>query len=106
MRALWTIAVAAAMSFVVLCLLMWREANAQTLGAPCGNYEKFKTALAKKYDEHSIGLAENSGAIIEIFKSKAGTITVLVVRPNGVSCIIAAGEHWIESKAVIEGDEL
>jgi len=49
--------------------------------------------LASKYSEsiRSIGLMEN-GAVLEMFASTtSGTWTLLVTRPDGVTCLIASG---------------
>lgn len=35
-----------------------------------------------------------SGQIIELLTSDRGTWTIIVTAPNGVSCLVAAGESW------------
>jgi hypothetical protein len=61
----------------------------------CGKRGDVIAKLENKFSETrvSIGLA-NSGAVIEVYASKAGTFTVLVTRPDGRTCLVAAGEHW------------
>ena len=52
--------------------------------------------LADKYSEApvAIGLAKNGG-VIEVLTSKSGkTWTIIVTMPNGVTCMLAAGEGW------------
>lgn len=52
--------------------------------------------LAKRYAEApvSMGLADN-GAMFEVFSSSDGaTWTIVMTRPDGMSCLIAAGEAW------------
>jgi hypothetical protein len=52
--------------------------------------------LAGKYRESpvAIGLA-NSGGVIEVLASPSGGgFTIIITMPNGVSCLIAAGENW------------
>lgn len=66
---------------------------AQTL---CGMREDVVKNLEKTYKEKSVslGLASN-GAVIEVLASKEGiTFTIILTRPNGLSCIMAAGENW------------
>ncbi len=62
---------------------------------PCGDRAKAVAHLEKNYSETpvSIGLASN-GAVVEVFASEAGTFTIVMTYPNGLSCMIAAGENW------------
>jgi len=43
------------------------------------------------------GVAEN-GFLIEVFASPQSTFTILITRPDGVSCLIATGDGWIIAK--------
>ncbi len=69
-----------------------QQASAQTV---CGERTAFVRQLAKKHLEAptSIGVT-SSGQMIEVLTSKNGSWTILVTSPNGVSCIVAAGEAW------------
>lgn len=52
--------------------------------------------LSKKYSENpvAIGLA-NNGGVIEVLSSKQGASwTIVITMPNGMTCMIAAGENW------------
>lgn len=51
--------------------------------------------LEHQYSEGrvGIGLAPN-GAVIEVYASHAGTWTLFVTGPDGVSCMIASGTAW------------
>ena len=52
--------------------------------------------LAKKYGEASVaaGITLN-GALVEVFTTGDGnTWTIIVSTPNGMSCLVAAGEGW------------
>lgn len=69
------------------------SAQAQTM---CGERSTVVASLEKTYSETpvSMGLASN-GAVIEILASaKTGTFTIILTRPNGLSCVMAAGESW------------
>jgi hypothetical protein len=53
-------------------------------------------ALATKYHEKLVshGIAANKKDAVEIYISSKGTFTILATSPNGISCIIAAGENF------------
>ncbi len=80
-------------------------AAALTLGAAeavmaqnnvCGERTVIVQRLQEKYGEtrQSMGLQQNNG-VVEIFASAdSGTWTILVTMPNGMSCLVAAGEAW------------
>lgn len=67
-------------------------ANAQ---AVCGKRNDFVTRLENGYQEFNsaMGMSSN-GALVELYTSEEGTWTLMLTQPNGVSCLIAAGEHW------------
>lgn len=67
-------------------------ANAQSA---CGVRAKFIETLAKNYQEEpsAFGIAGQRN-LVELFVSKAGTWTMLVTHPSGMSCIVAAGQSW------------
>ena len=52
--------------------------------------------LNQKYSEapSAVGVQAN-GHLVEVFASNDGTSwTIVVTRPDGVSCIVAVGENW------------
>jgi hypothetical protein len=52
--------------------------------------------LSTKFKESpvAIGLA-NNGGLLEVLTEKDGaTWTIIITMPNGVSCLVAAGEDW------------
>ncbi len=61
----------------------------------CTSHDDLAKVLGTKYKEtlvnYGIGAKKN---LVEIFVSPKGTFTILQTYPNGVSCIIAAGENW------------
>ena len=67
-------------------------AMAQTV---CSTRAEFIDRFAHRYAENPVamGLASNGG-VVEVLASEKGTWTLLVTMPNGVSCVIAAGESW------------
>ncbi len=68
------------------------SAQAQAL---CGERDAIVASLEKTYSEApvSMGLGSN-GAIIEVFASPLGTFTIILTRPNGLTCVMAVGESW------------
>lgn len=77
---------------VFLLSALAQTASAQTA---CGTRQAVADKLKQSYDEQpsAIGLAHN-GAIVEVFSSPAGTWTIVLTRPDGVSCLMATGESW------------
>ncbi|MFQ5619931.1 MAG: hypothetical protein ACE5FR_13265 [Rhodospirillales bacterium] len=67
-------------------------AQAQTV---CGERRAVVANLEKTYSEApvSIGLASN-GSVIEVLASPSGSFTIILTQPNGLSCVMAAGENW------------
>jgi len=70
--------------------------NAQTI---CTERKAAVAKLEKDYSEVpvSMGLASN-GAVIEVLASpdspEGNTFTIILTRPDGISCVMAAGEAW------------
>jgi len=75
--------------------------------APAGTAEQIGTTrcesraavldyLSTKYSEAPVamGVAKN-GSLVEVLTSGAGsTFTIIVTRPNGTTCMVAAGQGW------------
>lgn len=62
----------------------------------CADREQVITRLSDKYGEtrQSIGLAQNAG-VFEVFASSdTGSWTIVVTRPNGVTCLVASGQSF------------
>ncbi len=77
---------------IAISLLMAATASAQMV---CGERSVMVDGLLKNYAEApvSIGLASN-GSVIEVFASPDRSWTIVMTRPNGLSCVVAAGEDW------------
>ncbi len=63
---------------------------------PCSSHDKLVDMLGSTYTEapNAFGLQTN-GHLLEVFVSKkSGSWTIVSTRPDGVSCIVAAGQHW------------
>lgn len=75
-------------------ILATHASQAQT--ASCGQRTQVVERLASKYGEvrQSIGLAQNNG-VLEVFASPdSGTWTIVITRPSGMTCLVAAGEAF------------
>ncbi len=68
------------------------SAQAQSI---CGERRALVANLQNTHSETpvSVGLGSN-GTIIEVFASPSGTFTIILTQPNGLSCVMAAGEYW------------
>jgi hypothetical protein len=63
--------------------------------------------LADRYSEtrRGIGMTGNN-AVVEVFASDAGTWTVTVTLPSGMTCLVASGSNWedLAEKLPVSGD--
>ena len=67
-------------------------ANAQSV---CGPRAELVSKLSQKYSESPVAVGEESrGSVLEVLVSPSGSWTILRTMPNGVSCLLAAGENW------------
>ena len=83
--------------FRVLALLIVLAAaspGAATM-LPCGRRDEVVATVERIYGEvpAAMGLASN-GAVIEVLVSDTGSFTMILTRPDGISCLMAAGENW------------
>ena len=66
-----------------------------TAQSVCGARSDVIKALNQEFDETPVGLGlTGSRQAIELLVSKAGTWTLLVTMPDGMSCILSAGKNW------------
>jgi len=72
----------------------------------CGERESMIVKLKKKYGESERGMGlSGKEALVEIWSSeKTGTWTIVMTRPNGIACVMAAGDSWMDAPAE-EGPE-
>ncbi len=63
--------------------------------AVCGKRAEIVERLSTGYEEtqNSAGIAAN-GNLVEVFAAKKGNWTILFTKPDGVTCLMAAGENW------------
>ncbi len=92
----WTTACFAAL-ILILPSMFPAAANAQSRF--CAKRDSMLSALESRYKEQrrGLGLAASAG-LVELYLSESGSWTVIVTMANGVSCILAAGKDWEETK--------
>ncbi len=81
------------------------DKEGRTYGAACLPHETAVSKLEQGYGEQRVGLGigPSGGAVYELYVADTGTWTILVTRPNGLSCIAASGESWMTSP-LLAGD--
>lgn len=79
---------------LALAALVSSPANAEE---PCGKHADIVARLESGYEEHktSMGLS-TLGSIIEVYVSKVGTFTIVHTTPDGITCMMAAGDSWLD----------
>lgn len=72
------------------------QAQAQAQALTCLPRDALVERLEGRYDEHPAGGGlQNAQQLLEVWASEeSGSFTVFVTRPDGVSCIVATGQHW------------
>ena len=82
-----------ALCFAALCLPV------TAMAAPpmsCSPRTDVLSQLAQKFKEApvAVGLANNGGLLEVLTNGTGSTWTIIITMPNGVSCLVAAGEDW------------
>ena len=92
------------LTLAVLALALAAPAPAQ-VQRPCLPHDVMAAKLEARFREQQIGIgAVPSGqAVFELFVAETGTWTLLMTRPNGMSCITASGYGW-EISPLRQGD--
>lgn len=87
-------------SFLVAMVLTF-PAMAQTA---CGDRGTFIEYLSGKFAEAPVAMGLSSqGHVVEVLASKDRSWTIIVTRPNGLSCVVAHGEAWHDVPLVLTG---
>lgn len=93
-----------AAALIAACAAAAAVTPAAAQGMPtCAPRADIVAHLQKKYGETRRGLGlQNRGSVTEVFvSSETGTWTILVTRPDGTACAVAAGEAWLEDAATV-----
>jgi hypothetical protein len=78
-------------------------AEAETRQA-CAKRDQVVRKLAEKFGEtlRSIGLHQSDG-VVEVYSSEeTGTWTILMTRPDGMTCLLASGQLWEQDAAPLQ----
>lgn len=74
--------------------------RADAASTRCGNHKDVVAFLGKKNKETRIGMGLiNAGQMMELYLSAEGTWTMLITRPDGLSCFGPVGKNWVHIKA-------
>ena len=83
------------LAFVGALLVFTTSASAESEQSVCGDRNTFLEKLNATYGEQPVGMGlANNGTMLEIATSGEGSWTILVTRPDGVSCVVGTGEAW------------
>lgn len=72
----------------------------------CDLRENVIDVLRQKYKEQPVAMGvTNNGGLVEVLATGNGTTwSIIVTTPQGMSCLVAAGENWRAMKQVRELD--
>jgi len=82
-----------------LIALSLAAAVASPAGAagPCYPRDAIHAHLAERYGERPAGVGVAAGQLVELVARPDGASwTILVIRPDGLACPVAAGEDWTD----------
>ncbi len=90
----------------VFALLIGFQAPASAQAA-CAPHAEVTKQLANGHSENPVGIGlANNGAVVEVFSSSDGSSwTIIMTMPNGMSCLVTAGEYWESLPEVRQGPQ-
>lgn len=66
----------------------------------CGTRDSLVALLEQNYGEVQKGVGlRGGGALYELWASEKGSWTFLLTRPDGITCVVADGQHWTDAPA-------
>ncbi len=72
-------------------------ASSSAFAAPqCNDRDKVLELLSEKYSEAPVAIGVgNNGGLVEVLSTGDGnTWSIIITSPQGMSCLVAAGEGW------------
>jgi hypothetical protein len=72
-------------------------ASSSAFAAPqCNSRDKVLEFLSEKYSEapSAIGVTNNGGLVEVLSTGDGNTWSIIITSPQGMSCLVAAGEGW------------
>lgn len=88
---------------LILASAVIATSTASAMAMPhCGDRDHVIASLSETYSERHVASGFQSAAgLMEIWASDTdGTWTILLTRPDGKTCIMASGTHWLENNMV------
>ena len=78
---------------------IWATQTAEAQQQNCANRAAIVEQLQTRFSETRLGMGLHpDNLIVEIFTSlDSGSWTIIATRPDGISCLVAAGESWTET---------
>ena len=98
------------LSVLALATLSMVSANLSTSAVAmttCGDRDHVVASLSEKFAERHVASGYQSEAgLMEVWASDSdGSWTILLTRPDGQTCVMAHGTHWLESTMMhVSGD--
>jgi hypothetical protein len=95
--------VGASILAITMMLVIWATSSPAAAQSVCTTRSAVAERLAGDHAEAPVaaGLAA-SGEVVEVFTSDDGaTWTIILTRPGGTSCLVAAGEAWMTLPAKV-----
>lgn len=83
-----------AATIAIVWLAMTSATRPDTLA--CAPRDDLAQTLADKWGETSLfeGLVSSKKAELQIFARRDGTWTAVVIRPDGIACVVGSGDLW------------
>lgn len=95
------------MRYVLAVLAMTTAASAQSPQMPCGPSKTMEDHIRDKYGESAIGMGIAAGGVMALMANpETGTFTVLIRRPDGMSCLLMGGTGFTSIEALKSGTDL
>ncbi len=91
------------MKTFALASVLIATSTASAVAMPhCGSRDHVIASLSDTYSERHIASGfQSSAGLMEVWASDVdGTWTILLTRPDGQTCVVASGTHWLESNMV------
>ncbi len=95
-RVHWTAVAKFSATLLLGAVAIGHPAAADQAPAACGPHTDVIKALGDKFHETQSATALTSaGTLLEVLTANDGaTWTIIVSRPDGLSCVVAAGQNW------------
>ncbi|MCI0430219.1 MAG: hypothetical protein L0210_06720 [Rhodospirillales bacterium] len=85
---------------IALPLIVAAAPIAAHAAGPCYPRDAIHAHLAERYGERPAGVGVTAGQLVELLVRPDGASwTILVIRPDGLACPVAAGEDWTDVSA-------